>query len=80
MIVKDFNIRAALLESGKNEFLEHGFKGSSLRTICQNAGLTTGAFYTHFRSKNDLFSALADPLISTFEPFFKRMMEREMHE
>ncbi len=80
MIVKDFSIRNALLESGKKEFLKHGFKGASLRNICKNAGLTTGAFYTHFRSKEDLFSAIADPLIRTFEPFFNSMMDRELED
>ncbi|MBE6123815.1 MAG: TetR/AcrR family transcriptional regulator [Erysipelotrichaceae bacterium] len=80
MIIKDFNIRTALLQSGKNEFLEHGFKDASLRTICRNAGLSTGSFYTHFRSKEELFSALVDPVVSTFEPFFNGLMDRELED
>ena len=39
------DIREALLKSGKEEFLAHGFEKASLRVICKKAGLTTGAFY-----------------------------------
>ena len=39
------DIRAMLLKSGKEQFLAHGFEKASLRTICKEAGLTTGAFY-----------------------------------
>ena len=35
------NIRAALLSSGKDQFLAYGFEKASLRTICKKAGLTT---------------------------------------
>ena len=53
------DIRAMLLKSGKEQFLAHGFEKASLRTICKEAGLTTGAFYNHFSGKEDLFAALA---------------------
>ena len=60
------NIRELLLDSGKEQFLAHGFEKASLRTICKNAGLTTGAFYSHFAGKDDLFAALVDPMIIGF--------------
>ena len=34
-----------ILAVGKDEFLEHGFKGASLRAIVKKAGFTLGAFY-----------------------------------
>ena len=40
------------------EFLEKGFKSASLRNIVKTAGVTTGAFYGYYRSKEELFSAL----------------------
>ena len=33
------------------EFLDKGFQGASLRQIVKNAGVTTGAFYGYFSSK-----------------------------
>ena len=32
-----------------------GFDHVSIRDICRQAGITTGAFYHHFASKEDLF-------------------------
>ena len=50
-------IREAALE----EFLEKGFLGASLRQIVKAAGVTTGAFYGYFSSKEALFAALVEP-------------------
>lgn len=46
------------LNLGKTEFLEHGFKGASLRQIVKQAGFTLGAFYGYYQSKEELFDAL----------------------
>lgn len=43
------------------EFLDKGFQGASLRQIVKNAGVTTGAFYGYFSSKEALFNALVEP-------------------
>lgn len=43
------------------EFLDKGFLGASLRQIVKNAGVTTGAFYSYFSSKEALFNAIVEP-------------------
>ena len=43
------------------EFSEKGFLGASLRQIVKNAGVTTGAFYGYFSSKEALFASLVEP-------------------
>ena len=43
------------------EFLEKGYRGASLREIVKKAGVTTGAFYGYYKSKEELFSALVKP-------------------
>lgn len=40
------------------EFLKKGFMGSSLREIVKKAGVTTGAFYGYYKSKEELFDSL----------------------
>ena len=50
-------IQKAALE----EFSEKGFLGASLRQIVKNAGVTTGAFYGYFSSKEALFASLVEP-------------------
>ena len=47
-----------ILEVGKREFLEKGFKDASLRSIVKEAGFTQGAFYGYYGSKEALFDAL----------------------
>ena len=39
-----------ILEVGKREFLEKGFKDASLRSIVKEAGFTQGAFYGYYGS------------------------------
>ena len=43
------------------EFAEKGFLGASLRQIVKKAGVTTGAFYGYFSSKEALFNAIVEP-------------------
>ena len=47
-----------ILSAAMEEFLEKGFKSASLRNIVKTAGVTTGAFYGYYDSKEDLFEAL----------------------
>jgi AcrR family transcriptional regulator len=50
--------RAALLDAGAAVFVERGFAGSSVEAIAARAGFTRGAFYSNFRSKEELFAEL----------------------
>jgi len=75
-----FQVRELILRSAKEEFLSHGFEGASLRAICKNAGLTTGAFYNHFSQKEDLFDALVDPMIEEFRGVYGTVMSRELED
>ncbi|MFQ6793503.1 TetR/AcrR family transcriptional regulator [Thomasclavelia sp.] len=44
-----------------DEFLEKGFLKASLRQIVKYAGVTTGAFYGYFSSKEALFASIVEP-------------------
>ena len=52
---KDKATKERLLESARREFLEKGYMKASLRTICKNAGVTTGVLYFFFQDKADLY-------------------------
>lgn len=47
--------------AAREEFLEKGFKSASLRNIVKMAGVTTGAFYGYFSSKEALFASIVEP-------------------
>lgn len=56
------NTEAAILNAALTLMREGGFEAVTVRDICQKAGITTGAFYHHFRSKEDLFRKGFAPL------------------
>ena len=64
------------METGRQEFLAHGFEGASLRVICRKAGVTTGAFYSYFDRKEDLFAALVEPTLDRFRVFSNDMLQQ----
>ena len=52
----------AILQAALELARANSFDKISVRDICQRAGITTGAFYHHFRSKEDLLSRGFAPL------------------
>ena len=50
---KEFD-EAAVLDEAVDTFWEHGFDGIGLKDLMKGAGLTQGAFYKQFASKEDL--------------------------
>lgn len=75
---EDKETRKKLLGSAKQEFLEKGYMKASLRTICRNVGVTTGALYFFFQDKEDLLKQLVEEplkgLISIMESHFSEEM------
>ena len=53
--------RDQIQRAAVREFLNKGFQGASLRQIVKNAGVTTGAFYGYFSSKEALFASIVEP-------------------
>lgn len=58
MAVKDHTLDSKIIEAAKAEFMLHGFRKASLQKISDRAGITTGALYTRYKSKDDLFCSL----------------------
>ncbi len=50
--------RAALIDAARALFAERGFAGAGREDIVERAGVTRGAMYHHFNSKEDLFRAV----------------------
>jgi TetR/AcrR family transcriptional regulator, transcriptional repressor for nem operon len=55
--------RQRIIETAGRRFKRDGIDGSGVATLMKDAGLTNGAFYAHFASKEDLVAtAVADQL------------------
>ena len=52
--------RTRILEAGVKVFAEQGYHQASLDKVAAEAGLTKGAVYWHFSSKQDLFLAILE--------------------
>ncbi len=51
-----------VLKSAREEFLRWGYEKASMREIARKAGLTGGALYKHFSTKEEMFAALVEPV------------------
>ncbi|WP_019318842.1 TetR/AcrR family transcriptional regulator [Streptococcus mutans] len=72
MVRKDKTLNLEILNSAKKEFLTYGYQEASLRRICKNAGVTTGALYKRYSGKEALFGTLLEPTVQAIE-----MMKQE---
>jgi TetR/AcrR family transcriptional regulator, fatty acid metabolism regulator protein len=50
--------KARILKTANQMFLEKGVKNVSVRELCRDCGITNGAFYHHFESKDDIILRL----------------------
>lgn len=62
MSTADTATLANIQRAASKEFLDKGFQDASLRQIVKMAGVTTGALYGYFSSKEALFASLVEPL------------------
>jgi TetR/AcrR family transcriptional regulator, transcriptional repressor for nem operon len=62
--------RERILEAAGRRFKQDGIDGSGVAALMSDAGLTNGAFYAHFASKEDLVAnVLADQLRTQRQSF-----------
>lgn len=67
-----------LLISAKRAFWEKGFEGATLRKICSDAGVTTGAVYFFFYSKEEIFDTLVKSTVEQIENLCNSLMTEEL--
>ena len=69
-----------LLKSAKKEFIEKGYMKASLRNICKDAGVTTGALYFFFQDKEDLFAKVVGRPLQELRSVLESHMLEEISE
>ena len=69
MSIRDTSIDLRLIESARKEFMEKGFIKAELKTICNNANITTGAVYKRYKGKQELFGAVVEKAVATLDSF-----------
>ena len=67
--------RLAILEAGRRVFAQIGYETATVRDIIRGTDLASGTFYNYFKSKEEVFEALADDGARRFKPILRA--ERE---
>ena len=60
--------------------MEKGYSKASLRSICKEAGVTTGALYFFFQDKDDLFCSLVSESLMRIMQLIKEHQQLEENE
>src|SRR5579863_9405304 len=68
--------RQAILDAAKAVFRELGFEQATVRDIIRRTGLSVGAFYNYYRSKEEVVAALADDGARRFRPILHAQYEQ----
>ncbi|MGP1593892.1 MAG: TetR/AcrR family transcriptional regulator [Treponema sp.] len=69
---QNMSSKERILQCAAAEFLKNGWRKSNIREIAQQAGLTTGSVYFHFKNKAALFEALVK------DTYFE-LLEKQKH-
>lgn len=66
-------VRARILKAASDMFRDKGYDGTGIDALMSDAGLTRGAFYAHFMSKDALFVEV----LSQEDPLLQRLKARK---
>lgn len=69
------NNRQAILAAARRVFAQMSYDGASVRDIIRGTDLASGTFYNYFRSKEEVFEALADDSARRFKPILRAARE-----
>jgi AcrR family transcriptional regulator len=62
----DHRTKIELLRAAEGEFAEHGLANAKVDAITARAGVSKGAFYLHFESKEDCFRLIVESFLARF--------------
>ena len=67
----DTSIDPRIMDSAREEFRTLGFEQASLKSICQRAGVTTGALYKRYAGKEELFRAVVADTVADLDAVYE---------
>ncbi len=59
----------SILDAAERRFLEHGFHGTTVEEIAEQADVSVGSIYVHFQSKQGLYLALVERALEIEERY-----------
>ena len=68
--------RQAILDAAREVFAEMGYQAATVRDIIRRTGLSVGAFYNYYKTKEEVYEALSDDGVRRFRPILAAQYER----
>ena len=68
--------RQSILDAARRVFAQLGYEAASVRDIIRGTDLASGTFYNYFKSKEEVFEALADDGARRFKPVLRAQRDR----
>ena len=68
--------RQAILQAARLVFARLGYNAASIRDIIRETNLASGTFYNYFKSKEEVFEAIANDSLSRFRPLLQQVREQ----
>ncbi len=69
--------RQQILDAGRECFMRNGFHATSMQDVIVQAGVSVGAFYRYFKSKEELIEAIAEDAVGRIAEIIKPVASAE---
>lgn len=69
--------REQILSAAQRCFARKGFHNTSMNDVFAEAGLSAGAVYSYFKSKDEIIVAMSDRAVRMIVPFFDEVLAEE---
>ncbi len=67
--------RRTILDAARKVFARIGYDAANIRDIIRETHLASGTFYNYFKSKEEVFEAIADDSVKRFRPLLQDVRE-----
>ncbi|MEU4394532.1 TetR/AcrR family transcriptional regulator [Kribbella sp. NPDC023855] len=69
--------RNEIIVAARHCVIEQGFHKTTMADVIRTSGLSAGAVYGYFKSKDEIVAAIADDALSTIDELFDRILATE---
>jgi AcrR family transcriptional regulator len=76
--MKSFDVQESVISAAVELFARHGFGSTSVQQVVEVAGVTKGAMYHYFRSKDDLLFAIYEQLLTMQSEHLRAIIARDL--
>lgn len=71
-------LRKAIIESAKQEFLNNGYENASMRNIAKKANMTVGNLYRYFESKDDIHKQIVSNTLDEIDKLLRSITANKL--